>query len=179
MICARCLKDVEDGSSFCRHCGAAVGRPPQAPRLVRLPREGRIGGVCAGLASYFDADVTLVRLAWVILSIVPGLFLGGVLVYVACWALLPAGTPGDRLTYRGIRLTRSSADRQIAGVCGGLAEYLGVDSMIVRIVSVVLAIYPGALIGGAIAYLIGWFIIPENQTRMPVDTTPRNAESLP
>jgi phage shock protein PspC (stress-responsive transcriptional regulator) len=179
MTCARCLKDLEEGSSFCRNCGAAVGRAAQVRRLVRLPYDGRIGGVCAGLASYFDADVTLVRLAWVILSIVPGLFLGGVIAYAACWVLLPVGAPGDRLTYRGIRLTRSSADRQIAGVCGGLAEYLGVDSTIVRIVSVVLAIYPGALIGGAIAYLIGWFIIPENQTPMRVDTTPRNAESLP
>jgi phage shock protein PspC (stress-responsive transcriptional regulator) len=179
MTCARCLKDLEEGSSFCRHCGAAVGRAPQVHRLVRLPREGRLGGVCAGLAAYFDTDVTLVRLAWIILSIVPGLFLGGVIAYAACWVLLPVGAPGDRLTYRGMRLTRSNADRQLAGVCGGLAEYLGVDSTIVRIVSVVLAIYPGAFVGGAIAYLIGWLIIPEGQTPMPVDTTRRNAESLP
>ena len=34
-------------------------------RLVRLPAYGKLGGVCAGLAEYLDADVTLVRLAWV------------------------------------------------------------------------------------------------------------------
>lgn len=180
MTCARCLKELEDGSAFCRHCGAAVGSSaPQLRRLVRMPDEGRIGGVCAGLASYFDADVTLVRLAWVLLSIIPGILLGGVLVYAVCWILLPVAVPGERHTYRGHRLTRSVMDRQLAGVCGGLAEYLGVDSTVLRIVSVVLAIYPGMLIGGAIAYLIGWFVIPESQAPIRVDTTPRSAESHP
>jgi phage shock protein PspC (stress-responsive transcriptional regulator) len=179
MTCARCLKDLEDGSSFCRFCGAAVGAAPQPQRLVRIPEEGRIGGVCAGVASYFNVDVTLVRLAWVILSIVPGLFLGGVIAYAACWILLPVATPAERHVYRGVRLTRSVADRQIAGVCGGLAEYLRVDSTIVRVVSVILAIYPGAIICGVIAYLIGWAVIPESRAPMHADTTPRSAESHP
>jgi phage shock protein C len=179
MTCARCLKDLEDGSSFCRHCGAAVGAAPQARRLVRIPEEGRIGGVCAGIASYCDTDVTLVRLAWIILSIVPGLLLGGLIAYAACWVLLPIATPSERHVYRGTRLTRSVADRQIAGVCGGLAEYLGVDPTIVRVVTVILAVYPGALLGGVIAYLIGWFIIPSSHAPMHVDTNPRSAESHP
>src|SRR5688572_28867822 len=96
MTCARCLKDLEDGSAYCRFCGAAVGTPPRVRRLTRIPEEGQMGGVCAGLASYFDADVTLIRLAWVILSIVPGLLLGGVLVYAGCWMLLPVATPEER-----------------------------------------------------------------------------------
>ena len=179
MTCARCLKDLEDGSAFCRHCGAAVGSASQARRLVRLPQESRIGGVCAGIASYFDADVTLVRLAWGVLSIIPGLLLGGVMAYAACWVLLPIGAPGDRHVYRGTRLTRSVTDRQIAGVCGGLAEYFRVDPTTVRIVSVVLAIYPGAMLGGVLAYLIGWLVIPPSHVPMPVDTNPRSAESLP
>ena len=179
MTCTRCLHDLEDGSAFCRHCGAAVGRTPQAPRLVRFPQEGQLGGVCAGIASYFDADVTLVRLAWVLFSIVPGLLLGGVIVYAACWVLLPIGAPGDRRVYRGPRLMRSVMDRQIAGVCGGLAEYFRVDPTTVRIVSVVLAIYPGAMLGGVLAYLIGWIVIPPSHVPMPVDTNPRSAESLP
>lgn len=41
-------------------------------RLTRSPREGKIAGVCAGLASYFDVDVVLIRAAWVVFSIVPG-----------------------------------------------------------------------------------------------------------
>ena len=178
MTCARCFKELEDGSAFCRFCGAAVGAAPSVPRITRIPTEGQVGGVCAGLAAYFDADVTLIRLAWVILSIVPGLLLGGVLVYAVCWILLPVVTLDERPVYRGPRLTRSVADRQIAGVCGGLAEYLGLDSTIFRVLSVVLAIYPGAIIGGAMAYLIGWMVIPASQAPLPAGTTPRNAESL-
>jgi phage shock protein PspC (stress-responsive transcriptional regulator) len=181
MTCARCFKEIEDGSSFCRFCGAAAGAAPRASvrRLIRIPEEGQLGGVCAGLATYFDADVTLVRLAWVILSIVPGLLLGGILVYAICWILLPVATPEERHLYRGPRLTRSLTDRHIAGVCGGLAEYLGLDSTVVRVVGVVLGIYPGAIIGGVIAYVIGWMVIPESHAPQSAGTTPRSAESLP
>jgi phage shock protein PspC (stress-responsive transcriptional regulator) len=87
--------------------------------------------------------------------------------------------PDERHVYRGPRLTRSVADRQIAGVCAGLADYLHLDPTIVRVASVVLAIYPGAIIGGVIAYLIGWIVIPANHSPMSADTTPRSAESLP
>ncbi len=179
MTCARCFKALEDGSSYCRFCGAAAGAAPRVHRIARIPEEGQVGGVCAGLAAYVDADVTLIRLAWVILSIVPGLLLGGVLVYAFCWMLLPAARPEERHVYRGPRLTRAVADRQIAGVCGGLAEYLGIDASVVRIVSAVLAIYPGAIIGGVIAYLIGWMVIPASQEPVAAGRTPRNAESLP
>jgi phage shock protein PspC (stress-responsive transcriptional regulator) len=182
MTCARCFKEIENGSSFCRFCGAAVASTPRAAasrRLVRIPEEGQLGGVCAGLATYVDADVTLVRLAWVILSIVPGLLLGGVLVYAIGWILLPVATPEERHVYRGPRLTRSVTDRHVAGVCGGLAEYLGVDSTIVRVLAAVLGIYPGAIIGGVIAYAIGWIVIPESHAPQSAGTTPRSAESLP
>jgi phage shock protein C len=164
--CARCFEELEDGSAFCRFCGAAVsggpavGATPRARRITRVPERGRIAGVCAGLASYFDTDVTLIRLTWIILSIVPGLLLGGAIVYGVCWILLPVAGPQERHIYRGPRLMRSVTDRQIAGVCAGLADYIGVDVTIVRVVSVVLAVYPGAIIGGVIAYLIGWMVIP-------------------
>jgi phage shock protein PspC (stress-responsive transcriptional regulator) len=180
MTCVRCQKELEDGSSFCRFCGAAVGTTmPPTRRITRIPEEGQLGGVCAGLASYLDADVTLIRLAWIILSIVPGLLLGGVIVYAICWMLLPVANLEERHVYRGPRLTRSVADRQIAGVCAGVAEYLALDPTIVRVVSVVLAVYPGAIIGGVIAYLIGWMVIPASHAPMSAGTTPRSAESLP
>ena len=58
------------------------------------------------------------------------------------------------------RLFRSSVDRKIGGVCGGLAEYFAIDSTLVRLVAIVLAIYPGAVVLGVIVYLIAWAIIP-------------------
>ena len=49
---------------------------------------------------------------------------------------------------------RSATDSKIAGVCGGLAEYLGVDSTIVRLFWAVLAVVPGALVGGIVAGIL-------------------------
>ena len=58
------------------------------------------------------------------------------------------------------RLVRSATDCKIAGVCGGLAEYLEVDSTIVRLVWAILTIVPGAIFLGILAYLVAWFIMP-------------------
>lgn len=56
------------------------------------------------------------------------------------------------------RLYRSRTNRMIAGVCGGLAEYLGVDPTVVRLIWVFLALTAG---GGILLYLIAWLIIPQ------------------
>jgi len=119
-----------------------------------------VAGVCAGLAAYFEVDITLVRLLWVTLSVVPGVLIGGVVAYIAAWLLMPVASPQEQPAFSSNRLTRSETDRRIGGVCGGLAEFFGVDGTIVRLIAVVLAIYPGAVIGGVIAYLIAWFIMP-------------------
>jgi phage shock protein PspC (stress-responsive transcriptional regulator) len=55
-------------------------------RLLR-PRDGiMIAGVCAGFARYLGLDVTLVRLAWVLLVPLGGT---GLLAYVICWVVIP------------------------------------------------------------------------------------------
>jgi phage shock protein PspC (stress-responsive transcriptional regulator) len=56
------------------------------------------------------------------------------------------------------KLRRSRDDRMIAGVAGGLAEHLGMDPAILRLVFVVLAAAGG---GGVLAYLVAWAVIPE------------------
>jgi len=139
-----------------------------SPRqLVRRSVSGRIAGVCAGIAEYFDTDVTLVRLAWVILSIVPGAIFGGVLAYVIAWIIVPDSS-APATSSGGARLTRSVVDRKIAGVCGGLAAYFGVDPTVVRLVWAVLTVVPGCIVLGVVAYLGAWFIIP-------ADTTPQTS----
>src|SRR2546427_2150856 len=55
-------------------------------------------------------------------------------------------------------LTRSTTDRVIAGVAGGIAERLGVDPVVVRLAFVVLALAGGV---GAVLYLVIWLIAPE------------------
>jgi len=58
------------------------------------------------------------------------------------------------------RLYRSKKERIIAGVCGGLGEYFGIDPTIVRIIWVLLGLMGGS---GIIAYIIAWIIIPEEK----------------
>jgi phage shock protein PspC (stress-responsive transcriptional regulator) len=66
---------------------------------------------------------------------------------------------------------RSLSDRRIAGVCGGLSEYLEVDATLVRVIVAILAIYPGAIVGGVIVYAIAWLIIPQAQGTLQSVTT--------
>ena len=57
------------------------------------------------------------------------------------------------------RLTRSTTDRRIAGVCGGIANYLNIDPVVVRIIFL-LALLCGTF--GFWAYLIVWIAAPED-----------------
>jgi phage shock protein C len=166
MTCRSCAREIEESSQFCRFCGTPVQPIPPPRRLTRRPLEGKLGGVCAGLAAYFEVDVTLVRVAWIVLSIWPGAVLLGVVAYIAAWILIPASdvVGAGAAALAGRRLLRSRTDRRIAGVCGGLAEYFGVDPTMVRLAWVVLTIVPCAIVFGVIAYLIAWLVVPPAPT---------------
>ncbi len=56
------------------------------------------------------------------------------------------------------KLTRSRRDKKIAGICGGFADYLDLDSTLVRLIWVMTALFGG---WGVIGYLIAWIIVPE------------------
>jgi phage shock protein PspC (stress-responsive transcriptional regulator) len=58
------------------------------------------------------------------------------------------------------RFTRSSTDRVIAGVAGGLGRYLGIDPVVIRIAFIVLAFFGGA---GFVAYAAAWLIVPSDK----------------
>lgn len=131
-------------------------------RLVRIPAEQKVAGVCAGLADYLDVDVALIRALWLALTIVPGAVVGGVVAYALAWIVMPEGV-STRVVI-GRRIARSETDKKIAGVCGGLAEYFGVDSTLVRVAWIILAVLPGAVVGGMLAYLAAWFVIPRPRT---------------
>lgn len=92
MYCTRCGVELEEKSRFCSQCGAPTGRaqesgPAAVNRLSRPMNEARLGGVCAGVARYMGADVSLVRILWVVLTIwPPGV---GLVVYIVCWIVMP------------------------------------------------------------------------------------------
>lgn len=58
------------------------------------------------------------------------------------------------------RLTRSTHDRVIAGVCGGIAEHFGWDPTLVRIGFILLS-FLSTLFPGILIYLVLWFVVPE------------------
>ena len=99
MICNSCQKNIADGSRFCYNCGArqvVTDAPDMASvtggprRLMRSGTDKKLGGVCAGLAEYFDMDATLVRVLWLLVVLCGGT---GILLYVILWIVLPLAPP--------------------------------------------------------------------------------------
>jgi phage shock protein C len=76
---------------------------------------------------------------------------------------LPPPSGGQRV------LRRSQSDRVLAGVCGGLGRYLGIDPVLLRIAFVVLALANGL---GVIAYVVAWVAIPEERPGQPLGPVP-------
>jgi phage shock protein C len=58
----------------------------------------------------------------------------------------------------GRKLYRSKSNRQLAGVCGGLAEYFNLDATLIRVLFVILAVLGGS---GVIIYIAMWIIVPK------------------
>lgn len=69
---------------------------------------------------------------------------------------------GRRADTRPRRLYRSRRHRVVAGVCGGLADYLGWSPTSVRLLTLLSFLLPGTQI---IAYIIMWIIVPEEPAR--------------
>ena len=56
------------------------------------------------------------------------------------------------------RLTRSQNNRMLAGVCGGIAEYFGIDATVVRLLWTMLSLL--TIWPGIVAYISAWIIVP-------------------
>jgi phage shock protein C len=61
-------------------------------------------------------------------------------------------------------LRRSRDDRMVAGVCGGIAHWLGWDSTAVRVIYVLASLLSAAF-PGIVAYVVLWFVMPEDGYR--------------
>ena len=180
MACTRCSRDISEDAAFCQFCGAAQHAPPapgpaERRRLRRSKVDRQIAGVCGGIARYFDTDPVFVRVAWVILTIIPGAIFLGVLAYLVSWMIIPEAEIGTETAvdaepggaWRTKLLHRSERDAKLGGVCGGIAEYFEVDSTAVRLLWVVLSIFPGAVVCGILTYAVAWFIMPAARVTVP------------
>ena len=72
------------------------------------------------------------------------------------------------------RIYRSTSDKVIGGVCGGLGEYFGIDPTWVRVLFVLSLFAEGV---GLLAYLIGWIVIPK-EPEFAATATPAEGETI-
>src|SRR5437870_4122564 len=97
MSCTQCGVELEPQDRYCCQCGKRTGvGSPWPNRAARQPltlsTRNKIAGVCAGFANYFDVDVTLVRIIWLILVFVPPG--AGLIGYLLAWLLMPKDESG-------------------------------------------------------------------------------------
>ncbi len=139
-------------------------------RLYRDANNKIIGGVCSGIAAYFNIEPIIVRLLFIFSGV-------GFFAYLLLWAFVPSSDNVQNGVRK--RLYRNPDDKMIAGVCSGIASYFNISVWIPRIVFLIPFIsflfrwghvgplyFPNFLSfsfspGSLIIYIILWLVIPE------------------
>ncbi len=142
-------------------------------KQMRRSRDRKLMGVAAGMAEYFDMDVTLWRAIWLVATL---MFPPLLLAYLILGLIMPGAprsaaeevidvTPeagqeerrqGETGDAAARRMTKSH-DRWVSGVAAGIAEYLGVDPVLIRALFLASIFLGGA---GVLVYIILAIIMP-------------------
>lgn len=97
-------------------------------RLFRDENDKVLGGVCSGLANYFNIDVVIARIIFVVL-----LFSGvGFLTYIIMWIAVPSSAT-TQIGGARKKLFRDPDEKLLAGVCSGIGNYFGINAWIPRV----------------------------------------------
>ena len=98
----------------------------QPHRRLERPQQRMIAGVCSGLGEYFDIDPVLVRIAFVVLTVLGG---AGILVYLILWIIMPTagstvalGAAGVGEGFRTMATELKDVGRDIRNSMGGSAQ---------------------------------------------------------
>ena len=150
-------------------------------RLYRDEQNKVLGGVCSGIANYFNVDPLVVRILWIFLIGI------NVLGYLILWIAVPSSSVKEVGGPRK-RLFRDIDHKIIGGVCAGLSKYFGIQVWIIRILFLIpfvnfiinfrhihlfqfwefpdfpnfldLTFSPGAIF----VYIVLWLVLPEAKT---------------
>ncbi|MBP9926768.1 MAG: PspC domain-containing protein, partial [Cyclobacteriaceae bacterium] len=129
-----------------------------ARKLQRDQKRKILGGVCAGLAHYFNIDPVWPRLLFALLIL--GSYGGLLLVYIILWIVLPVGE--DLEEEPSVKkMFRDTEQKVIGGVASGVAAFFGADIALTRVLFVVTAFFGGL---GLIVYIILWIALPQAKT---------------
>src|ERR1044071_1180632 len=127
-------------------------------KLFRDNKKKILGGVCSGLAHYFNVDPVWPRLIFALLAFPT--YGGLVIGYIIMWIALPiSDTLEDEGSNR--KMYRDTDKRVIGGVASGLAAFWGIDSTIIRVLFIATTIAGGL---GLVIYIIMWIALPEAKT---------------
>lgn len=135
--------------------GAHAYTPPK--QLMRDQKRKILGGVCAGLANYFNVDALWIRLLFALLTFAYGITL---VVYLVMWILVPGSYDLDEPIIAK-KMYRDPERKILGGVSGGAAAYLGIDIVAVRVLFILFTLAGGL---GIFIYIVLWLILPEART---------------
>lgn len=140
-------------------------------RLYRLPKSGKIAGVCAGLAEYLEIDVTLLRVIFVVLTLASGGF--GVLVYIILAIVMPVSDAevGQHQTGRDIGENINNLAAEIRDSGGGdrLRNFFGAALILLGAWLLLVQFFPAwvslnwNIVWPVILILIGLFIVARSR----------------
>ena len=126
-----------------------------APKqLMRDEKRKILGGVCSGMATYFNVDPIWIRLLFALTAFAYGIT---ILVYIVMWIVVPGSTDLEEPD-TGKKMFRDPEHKVIGGVSGGIAAYFGIDLVVVRLLFVIFTIFFGI---GFIIYIVLWIALPE------------------
>ena len=162
---------ASDNKTYTSHSGNAFQQTAfTGKKLYRDANNKILGGVCSGIAAYFNIEPIIVRLVFIFSGI-------GFLAYILLWAFVPSSDSVQNGVRK--RMYRNPDNKIIAGVCSGIASYFNINVWIPRILFLIpfISIFfrwghfgplsfphfinfsfsPGTLL----IYVILWLVIPE------------------
>ena len=150
-------------------------------RLFRDTKRKLIGGVAAGLAHYVNIDPIWTRLLFILLQTgflyIPAAPFSAILLYIILWIVLPQSDELEESPQLK-KLFRDPERGVMGGVSSGLAAYLGVNELFIRIGFISIGVLYGS---GIFLYIILWILLPEAKSlteKMQMQGEPINLSNI-